>query len=84
MLEGLWRKGNPPTLLSPGEGNVNWFNHYAGQYGDFFKQLKNRATVLFSNPTPWCISRENHNLKIDMDSNIDCSTIYNNQYMEAN
>ena len=45
MLEDLWRKRNPPTLLSPGEGNVNWFNHYAGQYGGFFKQLKNRATV---------------------------------------
>ena len=40
MLEDLCRKGNPPTLLSPGEGNVNWFNHYAGQYGGFFKKLK--------------------------------------------
>ena len=30
MLEGVWRKGNPPALLV---GNVSWYNHYGEQYG---------------------------------------------------
>ena len=30
VLESLWRKGNPPTLLV---GNVSWCSHYGKQYG---------------------------------------------------
>ena len=31
--EGLWRKGNPPTLLV----GINWSTHYGEQYGDSSK-----------------------------------------------
>ena len=36
-----------------------------------------------SNPTPEHICGENHNLKIYMQPNVDCNTIYNSQIMEA-
>ena len=38
MLERVWRKGNPTTLLVK---NVNWCSHYGKQYqGSFKKKLK--------------------------------------------
>ena len=36
MLERVWRKGNPHTLLV---GNANWYNHYEEEYGESFKKL---------------------------------------------
>ena len=44
---------------------------------------KYRNTMLFSNPSPGHIARENHNLKRFMHPNIHCNTVYNSQDMEA-
>ena len=44
-------------------GNIHWYNHYREQYGVSLKKTENRTTMLFNNPIPGHISRENHNLK---------------------
>ena len=49
----------------------------------FLKKAKNRAIIWSSNPTPGHISRGNHNSIRYMHPNVNCSTIYNNQDMEA-
>ena len=60
MLERVHRKGTllhcwwEYTLVQPLQRTV-W---------SFPKKTKNRTTMLFNNPTPGHISRENHNLKI--------------------
>ena len=65
-------------------GNVNWCSHYGEQCGSSLKKnkTKNRATVWSSNPTPGYISGENHWKKY-MYPNVHCSTLDNNQDMEA-
>ena len=65
--------------------NVNWYSHYGEQYGGSIKKKKpkNRATIWSSNPTAGQISGEKHALKVYMDPNIHCSTIYNSQNVEA-
>ena len=52
-------KGEPSYPIG---GTVNWYSHYGEQYVGSLKN-KNRATIWSSNPTPWHISRENHNSK---------------------
>ena len=37
----------------------------------------------FDNPTPGCISKENHNMKRYIRPNVHCITIYNSQDLEA-
>ena len=60
--------------------NVNWYDHYGKQYRVSSKKtLKNRTIIWSSNPTPGCLSGENHNLKIYMHPNVHCSTTYNSQ-----
>ena len=49
----------------------------------FLKKLKNKTTMWPSNPSPGHIPRENHNSKRYMHPNVDCSTMYNRQDMEA-
>ena len=40
-----WREcGEKGTLLYVA-GNVNWYNHYEGQYRGSLEKLKNRATI---------------------------------------
>ena len=48
------------------------------------KNIKNRATIGSSNPTPGHISRENPNSKRNMHLNVNSSTIHYSQDMEAN
>ena len=47
------------------------------------QKAKNRSTIWSRNPTPGCISRENHNSKRHIHPNVHCSTIYNSQDMET-
>ena len=74
----MWKKGNPSTLLG---GKVNWCNHCGDQYGSSLI-IKYSTTILSRNSTPGHLSREKHNLKIYMHSNVHCGTIYNRQVME--
>ena len=64
-------------------GNVNWCGHYGDQYGDSLK-TKKQAIIWPCNSTPGQISKEKHDPKGYMHPNIHCSTVYNNQDMEAN
>ena len=57
MLEDV-KKREPSCTVG---GNVNW---YGEENRTSLK--KNRATILFSNPTPGPISGENYNVKIYM------------------
>ena len=41
MLEGVWRKGNPPYTVG---GNVSWRNHY-GNRMEVPHETKNRVSV---------------------------------------
>ena len=63
-------------------GNINWYWHYREQFGGCLK-TKNRISIWPSNPTSGHIPWENHNSERDMYHNVNCSTIYNNQDMEA-
>uniref|UniRef100_A0A8D2BF73 Uncharacterized protein n=1 Tax=Sus scrofa TaxID=9823 RepID=A0A8D2BF73_PIG len=49
----------------------------------FLKINKNRIIIGPCNSTPVLLSREIHDLKIYMYPNVNCSTIYNSQGMEA-
>ena len=62
MLEDV-KKREPSCTVG---GNVNWYTHYGAENGTYLKKKKNRATILFSNPTPGPISGENYNVKIYM------------------
>ena len=49
MLERVWIKGNARTV----SGNVNWYSHSGGQYGDSLKKKKRNETTIWPNsPTP--------------------------------
>ena len=48
-----------------------------------YQEIKIKLLYDSRNPTPGHISKENHNLKRYMHPNVHCSTIYNNQDMEA-
>jgi len=68
-------------------GNVNWYNHYGNQYGESSKKKKKKkkkgTTKRSRNPTLGHLCRENHNSKRHMHPNVQSSTIYNGQDMEA-
>ena len=49
----------------------------------FLKKTRNKTTIWPSNPTPRHIPWGNQNWKIHMYPNVQCSTIYNSQNMEA-
>ena len=81
MLERVWRKGNPSTLLGGMKiGASNMKNSM-----EIPQKTKNRVTVSSSNPTPGHISGkdENSNLKRYMYSSVHSSTIYQSKDMEA-
>ena len=62
-------------------GNVNYYIHYGEQYGDSLKKLE---LELPYDPAIQLLDYwENHKSKIVMYHNIHCSSIYNNQDMEA-
>ena len=76
MLERVWRKGNPPTLLGKLVQPL-WSTVWR-----FLKKLNTELPYDPANPTPGHLSRENHNFKRHMHPNVHCSTIYNSQDME--
>ena len=59
-------------------GNINWYNHYGEEYEVSLK-TESRTTIRSSNPSPWHISRANHNSKRCMHSDVDCRALYNSQ-----
>ena len=84
--ERMWSKGNSYNVGQ----NVNWYSIYVEQYGDSVKHThthtkttRSKSTIWPRNPTLGHISRESHNSKICMHSNVCCSTVYNSQDMEA-
>ena len=79
MLERVWRKGNPPTLL------VGMYIGSATMENSMEISLKTniRVTMWSYNPTPGHISGENYNSKRCMHPNVHSSTIYNSQGTEA-
>ena len=79
MLERVWRKGNPLALL------VGMYIDTATMENstEVPSKTKHRTTIWPSNPTTGHIPWENHNSKRVMYHNVHCSSVYNNQDMEA-
>ena len=79
MLERVWGKGNPPTLLVGVEiGTATVENSM-----EVLERTRNKPIIWSSNPTPEYLSRENHNSKRHMYLNVHCSAIYDSQDVEA-
>ena len=79
MLERVWRKGNPLTLLvGMWVGAATVENSVEVPY-----KTKNRATIWRSNPIPRLIPWEDNNSKSYTHPSVHFSTIYNIQYVEA-
>ena len=79
MLERVWRKGNPLALLVGKLIQPLWRTVWR-----FLKKLK--IELPYDPAIPLLdghILRENPNPKRHMHPNVHCSTIYNNQVMEA-
>ena len=64
-------------------GNVNWYSHYARQYGDSLKETRNKTTIWPSNSTARHVPWGNQNWKRPMYPIVHCSTIYNSQDMDT-
>ena len=64
-------------------GDVNWCRLYGEQYGGFFKKVKIELIYDPAVPLLGIYLEKNSNLKRYMEPNVHCSTIYNNQDMEA-
>ena len=79
MLERVWRKENPPTLLVGVQVDAATMESST----EVPLKTKNRITILSSNITPRHLSGENHKLKGYMHPNGHCSTTYNRQDMKA-
>ena len=73
--------GEKGTLLCVG-GTVNWYNHYAEQYGGSLEKLKT-ATIGPCNPTPGHVSRAKRGLKRQTHSSVHCSTVYSSPNTET-
>ena len=81
MLERVWRKGNPPTLLlEMWIGTATLENSVEGPL-----KTENRATIWPCSPTSGHIlgKGENSNLKRYTCPNVHTNTIHNSQDMEA-
>ena len=77
MLESVWKKWNPPTLLVGMQVAAATMKNSI----EVPQKTKNRITIWSSNLTPEHISGENSNSKRDMHPNVHSITIYNNQGM---
>ena len=73
MLERVWRKGNPPTLL------VEMQVHAATMETSMKapQKTENKVTKWSSNPTPGHIPGQSYNSKRYMHAYIHSSTTYN-------
>ena len=79
MLERVWRRRNPSTLLVRMQIGTAIIENSM----EILQVTKNRVTMWFYNPTPGHISGKISNLKWYMHPNVHSSIIYNNQDMEA-
>ena len=79
MLETVWRKENPPTLLVGMKAGAATVENST----EVPQKTKNRIIIWSSNPTPGHISRQNCNSKRYMHPYVHSSTIYNSQDMET-
>ena len=79
MLERIWRKGNPPTLL------VGTYIGAATMENSMEvpQKTKNWVAIWSNNSTPGHIPRQNYNSKRYMHPYVHGSTIYNSQDMET-
>ena len=79
MLERVWGKGNPPTLLVG-----MWIDTAIMENSmEVPQKTKNWSSVWSSNLTPRHLSGENYGSKGYMHLNVLCSTSHNIQDMEA-
>ena len=62
-------------------GNVNRYNHYGEQYGDYFKKLKIELPYDPAVPLLGIYLEKNLTSKRYMQPSVHCSTIYNSQDM---
>ena len=79
MLERMWRKGNPPTLLMGKEISTTMM----GNSVEIPKKPKNRVTIRSNNLTPGHRSKENSNSKAGTHPYVHSSTIHNSEVMDA-
>ena len=79
MLERVWRKGNPPTLLAGMSVGASTVENSM----EFPQKTKNRIAISSSNYTPGHISGQNYNSKRYLHPYIHSSTIHNSQDMET-
>ena len=80
MLEGMWSKGDPLTLLVGRQIGIPTMEKHI----EFLKKTKNRATIWPSSPVSGHIYKEKHGSKGYMQPNVHCSVVYNSQDAEAN
>ena len=79
MLEKVWRKGNPPTLLV----GMRIGAATMVDIRRFLKKTKYRTTISSSNPTPGHLPRENHNSTRYIHTCVHSSTIHHRQDMDT-
>ena len=79
MLERMWRKGNPPTLLMGMQIGAGTMENSMG----IPQETKNRVAIWSNNPTLGHIPKQNYNSKRYMHPYVHSSTIHNSQDMET-
>ena len=79
MLESVWRKGNPLSLLVG--MSIDTATLEDGM--EISLKTRNKTTMLLNNPIIRHILWGNQNWKRQMYPNVHCSTIYNSYNMEA-
>ena len=79
MLERVWRKGNPLTLLMGMQTSIATMENSV----EIPEKAGNRTALGPSNPTAGHTRGGNQNLKRHMYPNVHHSTVYNSQDIEA-
>ena len=79
MLERVWRKGNPPTLLVGMQTSTATIENSV----EIPLKIANRTSIWPSNPTSGHTHWGNQNWKRHMYPNVHRSTVYNSQDMET-
>jgi len=79
MLERVWRKGNPLTLLEGMQTSTTTMENSV----EIPLKTGNKTAIRPSNPTAGHTQQGNQNWKRHVYPNVHRSTVYNNQDMEA-
>ena len=79
MLERVWRKRNPLTLLVEMQTSTATMENSV----EIPLKTRNRTAIWPSNPTPGHTHRRNQNRKRHVYPNDHCSTVYNSQDMDT-